>query len=360
MFLLNKLSHCQCIVTGENERTNFLNLVEANGSLHIGATDVVVQLRSADLSVEGVFYNGPGVDSDICSGPLFCGNSIQSCLETAECRHNYNSLFLAYRDRLLVCGSLHRSCDLLTLTNVTTRYGNESDLKCRNEIQQQYIGLSSRTWRSIRAAIYINQTHIDQDILFVGSHDHNSFTILLAPSEQNSYFSLIHVDEFYQNQLDSIVTLLVWTTDMHGYILWKSGDDTSINSSLILTRYCVEEFFELTRDTLAELKEFGFSHQTRSNTQITLRCDVALATEFVSAKFVSDILYLMFASNGSTTVICSSSIASLNKEFNFVRKQCWNSTQASTYVRILKGDLEQTCRASPMYEEYWVSPSFRH
>ena len=348
-------AYCQRIFAGEN-RTIFLSLVEANGSLYIGATNVVVQLRSTDLSVEGVFYNGPGIDSDMCSGPLFCGNSTQGCLETAECRDNFNSLFLAYRDRLLVCGPLHKSCDLLTLTNVTSRYGNASDLKCKNEIQQQYIGLSSRTWRSIRAAIYINQRHMDQNI-FLGSHDDKPFTILLAPSKQNSYFSLIYVDEFYRYQLDSISTILVWTTDKYGYVLWTSTDDTSTNSRLILTRYCVEEFFELTRDTLAELNKFESSYRTRSNTQITLQCNGALAYESVSAKFVSDILYLMFASKTSTSVICSSSIASLNEEFDFVRKQCWNSTQASVYVRTLQGDVEQICTAFSSYENYWVSLS---
>ena len=341
------LGHC---FTGTNDSRELQRLVEANGSLYVGATNAILQL-TLDLSLNSHFCNGPGNDGKLCLGPAFCSDNAATCGGT--CENNYNTLLLPYRDRLLTCGTLYESCDLLMLSDVASIYGSARDLKCRENDIQQYISLSLRNRsRPVVAAIYVNQTHIDRDIFFL-ARSFMPFVTLLAPSSINSYFSVIDESMFYLN-VETVmdrkpIAHLAWTTDEYGYILWSSAS----NPVITLSRYCVEVFSGLARSTeISADREQG----ARSYTEIPLRCNIngISATNVISAKIVLNKLYVMAQSN-NTVAICTLSVSSLNEEFNFIREVCWNSTEGPSYARLLRQRNPPHCSRFNTYTKDYVS-----
>ena len=330
----------------------FQRLIAANESLYVGGTNAIFQL-SLNLTLVSQYHNGPGNDSFLCFGPTFCSEYDAACSDT--CENNYNTLLLPYRDRLLACGTLHESCDLLMLSDVASTYGSATDLKCRKNNIQNYISLSLRNRsRPVVAAIYVNQTHIDRDIFFL-ARSFMPFVTLLAPSSINSYFSLIDESAFYLTQSTTAdrkpIAHLAWTTDEYGYILWSNAS----NPVITLSRYCLEVFSGQARSASDEInadREQG----ARSYTEIPLRCNIngVSATNVISAKIVLNKLYVMVQSN-NTVAICTSSVSSLNEEFNFIREVCWNSTEGSNYARLLGQRALYGCRRINGYSEDDVS-----
>ena len=350
MFSLNTVSLFDFSGTGQIN-PGFQRLVTANGSLYVGATNAIFQLK-LNLSLVSQYHNGPGNDSFHCLGPVaFCSENPEACGGT--CGNNYNTLLLPYRDRLLACGTLYESCDLLMLSDVASIYGSARDLKCRENDIQQYVSLSLRNRsRPVVAAIYVNQAHIDRDIFFL-ARSFMPFVTLLAPSSVNSYFSLIDESVFYLTQSTITdrkpIAHLAWTTDEYGYILWSNAS----NPVITLSRYCLEVFSGQARSAeISADREQG----ARSYTEIPLRCSIngTSATNVISAKIVLNKLYVMVQSN-NTVAICTSSVSSLNEEFNFIREVCWNSTEGPSYARLLRQRNLPHCSRINTYTKDYVS-----
>ena len=328
-------------------------LLVENKSIFVGATNAILQFDD-DLSLLKKFDTGPANDGEFCFSPLFCAEDQHLCSEGFQCTNNYNSLLLAHRDRLLACGTLHETCDLLMLNDISRRFGNMSDLQCAGAFRK----ITQITRRNkalpIVAAMHLDDIQSDDDLFYLGRSPDPIF-VLIAPSLENSYFSNVdsaasYLHETYRSR--QAIYHLAWTDDVYAYILWT--DET--NKQLKLTRYCHEITSTLSR-TEVEIdgrQQNGIFQGIRTYTEITLQCNSNrdFSSEVVEAKFFFNTLYVLFR-NASTVIIGSSTIQALNDHFNFVRSQCWNSSDSGAVSKALRG----FCSPRPAFLSEWVSLS---
>ena len=339
----------------------FQNILVSNGSVLIGATNSIIQLDN-DLSVLRQFNVGPADDGVSCLSPLYCSGKMfndRICSGEVRCTNNYNTLLLTYRDRLLACGTLHETCDLLKIDNISERFGSKHELQCPSDgITSKQIMITRRS-RSfpVVAAIYLNNTSNDNDLLYLGRSPEPIRT-LIAPSLTNTYFTLVDdVSKYVIDQFSSRRAYyhLAWTDAKYAYILWS--DET--NNQLKLSRYCNEIVSHLSRSKVEKGDIFGIVEGVRTYTEITLQCNFEkqlTTNDVISAKVAFNNLYILCHNRRGKAVISSASISELNNEFNFVRSQCWNTTGSNRFADILPraGSGRKFCSKVDDYTNDWV------
>ena len=229
------------------ENVEFQTLLIENGNIFVGATNAILQFDD-NLSLLKKFDTGPADDGESCTSPLFCAEEPLLCPAGFQCTNNYNTLLLTYGDRLLTCGTLYETCDLLMLNDITKRFGNRRDLQCAAGFPIGKATYITRRNRSlpIVAAAYLNDMHSDNDLLYLGRSP-DSIATLIAPSSVNSYFSIFDSTETYfpeDYRTIKAIYHLAWTDDEYAYILWTAAT----NNQLKLTRYCHEALSTLSRN----------------------------------------------------------------------------------------------------------------
>ena len=327
-------------------------LLFKNGSVYVGATNTILQLRR-NLSVLHQFNTGPGNDSSTCTGSLVCDTLSQVCNGPVTCNDNFNTLLLPYRDRLLACGTLYGACDLLNLSDVSVRFGEETDLKCLDNVEstsQKELKVSTRNYNTtLVGSIYVNNTNTDSDIFYWGKF-HEDIKVLLAPSAVHSYFTVIENSESYVPKDRRPVYHFSWTNSDYGYVLWSTSSATP---QLKLSRYCNRIVSELARAEVGP--DTDLNRGSRSYTEITLQCNLhgTVLTDLISAAVYFNKLFL-FYQNNNQVVICSSNVSNLNEQFNFVREQCWNSTDSRFVRPIIPSTRLQDCKKQDAFAKEWV------
>ena len=330
-------------------------LIYNHRSLYVGATNTIVQLRH-DLSRQSQFNTGPGNDSSTCAAPLVCGTSSQLCSGPVPCKDNFNTLLLPYRDRLLACGTLYAACDLLNLRRVWRRFGKETDFKCLNNVlepSRKRLSFSTRNSNTtLVGSVYVNNTKLtntDSDIFYWGKF-HEDIKVLLGPSAANTFFTVIENSELYVPKDRRPVYHFSWTNSDYGYILWSNS---SVTPQLKLSRYCNRIVSELNRGDIGA--DTDLNRGSRSYTEITLQCNLrgTVLTDLISAAVYFNKLFLFYQSNNQV-VICSSNVSNLNKQFNFIREQCWNSTDSQFVRPIISSAQRRNCIKQIEYSEEWV------
>ena len=339
------------------DNVEFQTLLIENGNIFVGATNAILQFDD-DLSLLKKFDTGPADDGEFCVSPPFCAEDQNVCSIGFQCTNNYNTLLLTYRDRLLACGTLHGACDLLMLNDITKRFGNRRDLQCATGLpirKTTYITRRNRSL-SIVAAAYLNDMRSDNDLLYLGRSP-DSIATLIAPSSVNSYFSIVDSSETYFSEdytTRKAIYHLAWTDDEYAYILWT--DET--NNQLKLTRYCHEALSTLSRnDVEDEENQVELNQGIRTYTEITLQCNSNgnLATDVVEAKVAFNTLYVLFHDNSNNVAkICSSTIQSFNENFDFVRSQCWNSSESRNVANTINW-ISNSCVLQHSFLNKWVS-----
>ena len=321
----------------------------------MGAINTILQLRP-DLSVLHQFNTGPGNDSDTCSASLVCGSSSQLCNGPVTCNDNFNTLLLPYRDRLLACGTLYAACDLLNLSDLSVRFGEETDLKCLDKVggtSQKELSVSTRNYNTtLVGSVYVNNTNLtntDSDVFYWGKF-HEDIKVALAPSAANTYFTVIENSELYVPNDRRPVYHFSWTNSDYGYILWSTSSATP---QLKLSRYCNRIASELNRADIGT--DTDLDRGSRFYTEITLQCNLRgrVLIELISAAVYFNKLFLFYQSNNQV-VICSKNVFDLNRQFNFIREQCWNSTDSSFVRPIILSAQRRNCGTQPDFEEEWV------
>ena len=334
---------------------NIQRLLFKKGSVYVGATNTILQLRP-DLSVLHQFNTGPGNDSNTCSASLVCGPSFQLCNGPVTCNNNFNTLLLPYRDRLLACGTLYGACDLLNLSDVSVRFGKEKDLKCLNNVEttsqkEQFVSTRNSN-TTLVGSIYVNETDTNftaSDIFYWGKF-HEDIKVALAPSAANTYFTVIENSELYVPKDRRPIYHFSWTNSDYGYILWSTSSATP---QLKLSRYCNRIASELNRGDIGT--DTDLDRGSRFYTEITLQCNLrgTVLTDLVSAAVYFNKLFLFYQSNNQV-VICSSNVFDLNRQFNFIREQCWNSTDSPFVQPIIPPPSGRNCGTQSAFEEEWV------
>ena len=330
-------------------------LLIESGNIFVGATNAILQIDD-DLSLLKKFDTGPANDGESCIAPLFCAEDQLLCTAGFQCSNNYNTLLLTYRDRLLACGTLHETCDLLMLNDITRRFGDRLDLQCPSGLLFRKTECITRRNRSlpIVAATYLNNMRSDNDLLYLGRSP-DSIDALIAPSLENSYFS--HVDSIGVHLLEDyrrkpVMYHLAWTDDEYAYILWTDAS----NHQLKLSRYCHKIMSTLSRNDVEDfVLQVELNQGIRTYTEITLQCnsDENLATDVVEAKVAFNTLYVLFRNNSNNVAkICSSTIQSFNENFDFVRSRCWNSTNSENVANTI--EFWNSCALKPGFSKEWV------
>ena len=323
-----------------------------SGSVYVGATNKILQLRP-DLSVLHQFNSGPGNDSNTCVASLVCGLSSQLCNGPVTCNDNFNTLLLPYRDRLLACGTLHGACDLLNLNDVSIRFGEEKDLKCLDNVgttsQKELLVSTRNSNTTLVGSIYVNNINTGSDIFYWGRF-HEDIKVALAPSAAKTYFTVIENSELYVPNDRRPVYYFSWTNSDYGYILWSTSSATP---QLKLSRYCNRIISELNRADITT--DTGLDRGSRSYTEITLQCNFrgTVLIDLISAAVYFNKLFLFYQSNNQV-LICSSNVLDLNRQFNFIREQCWNSTESPFVRPIIPSFSGGNYRTQPDFEEEWV------
>ena len=338
----------------DDQSPEFQNLILENGFILVGATNSIMQL-STDLEQFGQIINGPQNDSSICLGPILCPDIV--CIGLA-CANNYNTLLIAYRQSILACGTLGRTCDLLNASDISLRVGSERVLKCKDETNVQFTEISSRDHNlSFVAAVYGSQAHPSKSILYLGKSyleqekSFGSISALIVPDSQDSYFSLIDDSASYVVvKYRKPVYHFAWTDEKYAYIIWSN----LTNPQIKLSRYCNSVMVRLSREDSRKsivAKDQG----SRSYTEITLLCTSSgqNLTNLISAKVTFGRLYLLFQSE-SNAVICSATVPAINEHINFIRKQCWSTNVGENYAEGLD-PTRRACFNVSTYQPQWVS-----
>ena len=318
----------------------------------MGATNTILQFRP-DLNLQNQFNTGPGNDSNFCLASLVCGPSSQLCNGPLTCNDNFNTLLLPFRDRLLACGTLYAACDLLNLSNISVRFGEETDLKCLHELwdasQKQLLVSTRNSNTTLVGSIYVNNTNIDSDILYWG-RSNEDIKVALAPSSAHTYFTVIESSGSYVPKDRRPVYHFSWTNSDYGYVLWSTS---SAKLQLKLSRYCNRIVSELARVDIR--KDIVLDRGSRSYTEITLQCNLrgTVLTYLISAAIYFNKLFLFYQSNNQV-IICSSNVSNLNEQFNFIREQCWNSTDSQFVRPIISSAQRRNCAKQIDYAEEWV------
>ena len=339
------------------ENVEFQTLLIENGNIFVGATNAILQFDD-NLSLLKKFDTGPADDGESCISPLFCDEDPLLCPAGFQCTNNYNTLLLTYGDRLLACGTLYETCDLLMLNDITRRFGNNRDLQCAAGFPIRKTTYITRRNRSlpIVATTYLNDKLSDNDLLYLGRSP-DSITTLIAPSSVNSYFSIVDSTETYYFPEDyrtrKAIYHLAWTDDEYAYILWTAAT----TNQLKLTRYCHETMSSLSRNDVEDnANQFGLNQGIRTYTEITLQCNSNgnLATDVVEAKVAFNTLYVLFRNNSNDVAkICSSTVQSFNENFDFVRSQCWNSSESRNVANTI--GFSNLCSLQRDFLKKWVS-----
>ena len=352
--LLNDLNTLCC--HSESEPAELQTLLVEKGNIFVGATNAILQFDD-NLLLSKKFDTGPANDGESCISPQYCAKDQILCTVGVQCSNNYNTLLLPYRDRLLACGTLHETCDLLMSDDITRAFGNKLDLQCPSGLPTRKTTYITRRNRSLSvvAAVYVNRTQADDDLLYLGRSPAPIKT-LIPPSLENSYFSIIDITERYLPEEYSARRAfyhLAWANEEYAYILWT--DET--NDQLKLTRYCHEVMSTYSRnDVEDEDNRVILDQGIRTYTEITLQCNSKgnFATEFVEAKVAFNTLYVLFRNNSNNTAkMCSTTIQSLNDNFDFVRSQCWNSKDSRNIANTI-GE-QNTCYFGFDFSSEWVS-----
>ena len=327
-------------------------LLFKNGSVYVGATNTILQLRP-DLRVLHQFNTGPANDSNFCVASLVCAPSSQLCNGPVTCNNNFNTLLLSYRDRLLSCGTLYAACDLLNLNDVSIRFGEETDLKCLDNVgsssQKELLVSTRNSNTTLVGSIYVNNINTDSDIFYWGRF-HEDIKVALAPSAANTYFTVIENSELYVPNDRRPVYHFSWTNSDYGYILWSTSSATP---QLKLSRYCNRIVSEYARADIGT--DTDLNRGSRFYTEITLQCNLrgTVLTDLVSAAVYFNKLFV-FYQNNNQVVICSSNVFDVNRQFNFIREQCWNSTDSSFARPIIPPASGINCETQLAFEEEWV------
>ena len=336
------------------DNVEFQTLLIENGNIFVGATNAILQFDD-DLSLLKQFNTGPASDGQSCFSPLYCAQNQNLCPSGFQCTNNYNILLLKYRDRLLACGTLHAACDLLMLDDIARIFGNRSDLQCaREEPIRKVIQITSRN-RSIPivAAVHVNSEQNDSDLFYLGRSP-DPINTLIAPSSENSYFSYTDMAENYLSDSRQALYHLAWTDDEYAYILWTD----LTNNELKLARYCHEITSTFSRsDVENDIEQLRLNQGVRTYTEITLQCNSNgnVATDVVEAKIAFNTLYVLFRSESNNIAkICSSTLSSLNDNFDFVRSQCWNSTDSTSVANLIRA-ANNACSSQSDFTNEWVS-----
>ena len=321
----------------------------------MGATNIIFQL-TLFLTYRSELNTGPGNDSNTCAAPLVCGSSTQLCSGPVTCKDNFNTLLLPYRDRLLACGTLYAACDMMNLRSLWDRFGKETDLKCLDNVlepSQNRLSFSTRNYNTtLVGSIYVNNTNLtntDSDIFYWGKF-HEDIKVLLAPSAVHTYFTVIENSELYVPNDRRPVYHFSWTNSDYGYILWSNS---SVTPQLKLSRYCNRIVSEYARADIGA--DTHLNRGSRSYTEITLQCNLRgrVLIELISAAVYFNKLFLFYQSNNQV-VICSSNVSNLNEKFNFIREQCWNSTDSQFVRPITSSAQRRNCTKQIDYAEEWV------
>ena len=241
--------------------------------------------------------------------------------------------------------------------DITRVFGNRLDLQCPSGSPIRKITYITRRNRSlpIVAAVYVNRTQADDDLLYLGRSPAPIDT-LIPPSLENSYFSIIDITERYLPEEYSARRAfyhLAWANEEYAYILWT--DET--NDQLKLTRYCHEVMSTYSRNDVEDEDNRVILNQgIRTYTEITLQCNSKgnFATEFVEAKVAFNTLYVLFRNNSNNAAkMCSTTIQSLNNNFEFVRSQCWNSNDSRNVANVIEE--MNACSFRFDFSTEWVS-----
>ena len=344
----------------ESEAVEFHTILASNGFVFIGATNSIIQLNK-NLSLLRQFNVGPANDDVSCLSPLLCNNNshYEVCSGEVRCTNNYNTLLLTYRDRLLACGTLYETCDLLQIDNISVRYGSKYELQCpRDGITSKMIRITRQNpLFSVVATVYLNDTSNDNDLLYLGRSP-GPIRTLIAPSLTNTYFTLVDdVSQYVSEQISGRRANyhLAWTDAKYAYILWS--DET--NNQLKLSRYCNQIVSHLSRELIENVTIFGIVEGVRTYTEITLQCNFEkqlTANDVISAKVAFNNVYILYHNRRGKAVISSASISELNDEFNFVRSQCWNTTGSNRFANVLSrlGTGLSSCFKLDSYTNDWV------
>ena len=349
---MNLICFCQLFL---GSLSGIQRLLFENGSVYVGAINTILQLRP-DLSVLHQFNTGPANDSVLCAASLVCGSSSQLCNGPVTCNDNFNTLLLPYRDRLLACGTLYAACDLLNLSDLSVRFGEETDLKCLDNVgttSQKELSVSTRNYNtSLVGSVYVNNTNLtntDSDVFYWGRF-HEDIKVALAPSAANTYFTVIENSELYVPNDRRPVYYFSWTNSDYGYILWSTSSATP---QLKLSRYCNRIVSEYARANITTATDLN--RGSRSYTEITLQCNLrgTVLIDLISAAVYFNKLFLFYQSNNQV-VICSSNVFDVNRQFNFIREQCWNSTDSPFVRPTIKPPSGKNCGTQPGFEDEWV------
>ena len=303
------------------------------------------------------FKTGPATDGESCFAPQYCSERNIFCAGDTQCYNNYNTLLLTYRDRLLACGTLHETCDLLMLGNITRRLDDRMDLQCPSNDPVRKTTYITRRNRSlpIVAATYLNNMSGDNDLLYLGRSP-DPIDVLIAPSLENSYFSMVDSTSEYLPENYTLRQAMyhhAWADDEYAYVLWTDAT----NNELKLTRYCHQIISTLSRNDV-ENEYQSLNQGSRTYTEITLQCNSNenLATDVVDVEVAFNTLYVLFRnSSNNIAKICSSTIQSFKENFDFVRSQCWNSTNSENVTNAIGWQNIWPCELQPGFSNEWVS-----
>lgn len=312
-------------------------VVSKNGgeTVYVGATNNVLQLSSA-LVFEAKYVSEPTIEDPLgnCLTPPQCPNA--EC-PNGVCTDTYNKFLVAYRDRIIACGTAYKTCNLLMATNVSNEFMPEDDrIHCH----------STNSFVSIReqepplvATVFVNNGEIDEDLLYVGvSGDRPDINTYLAPSFSNPFFSRIDSTEVYteHNNVTASTYIYAWSTDSNAYILSRYRDHTGFHTKLV--RLCHMFIAPSTRPVDDNDRDtIGDTLGKTSYTQIDIRCNVNgfLYENAIHAEFAFNNLFILFQRDNQY-VICSQSFAVLNDDINFARRACLNQS-STTLAEYLDG-----------------------
>lgn len=320
-------------------------MIVENEDIYIGATNAIMHL-STNLEVRNRYRSGPRNDSIECRSPIWCPvqGDRDLCISTVRCENNYNRILLAYRNRLLACGTLYEVCEILQLNDVANTYGNQDPLQCKSENVNQFTQVSSRNLgQKVVAALSVDEETLDSDLLYLGQPG-KFIQTLIAPSQESPYFTLTDT----LNGGSRAVYHLAWTTETYGFVLWTNSSTSEVK----LSRYCNSAVREVPRSEIS--LEFGSDSNAglRTYTEITLGCSGAglPSLNVESAKFQFDKLFIHFKA-GNQSQICSATFQSINNHFNYVRRQCYFAEDGARYA---KRFLRNCSQVTPTPIPEWV------
>ncbi|XP_076807001.1 plexin-B2-like isoform X1 [Clavelina lepadiformis] len=330
----------------------FQTVARKDSSLYIGATNRILKLSASDLLLQFNFTSGPAEDDEICPTPPFC--NAESCGKTT-CTNNYNKFVLPYRDRIVACGTLYATCDVLTLSNLSEYRPGDRTLKCSHP-RHSVISTRSRIV-NLAAAIYLNGSSNEFDLMYLGNSRVQDLgenmlraTAFYGPTSGAPYFTNAYSVNFEATDDDHY--LLAWTTDTYGFFT-----RTYINASqrhTRISRLCHESIYQNSRQFLINsainIIE-PYASLSYAETEVFCTYNGRNYTNATYASYAHGTLYILFQDEQSW-VICSITQMAINDHINSRRRACLTSNQIYDVEYIGKA---LSCENHLLFTESWAT-----